>query len=219
MPISWKRIVESQKAYGESDFQRAAMRLVTEQILYQSNMRQRSDHDLVVAYEKEFAEALELLGCKLDVNPNYRYVAATPTQVEASKFTLNQTLLALVLASLYDHHMRSGTLRKGVAEVSIPELEAAFKESTRRDLPMRPQSELFDLLDVAKRWGIARAARSDEAEGAEWYVEILPGVTSLVTQNWIASLKAHAESLIDPLAVPLTAGGDRPADESDKEAI
>lgn len=202
MPVSWKRIAEQQETYSVGDFQRAALRLMTEQILYQANSKQRSDYDLVAAYEDEFAEALDLFGCKLDHNIQERYVAAVPTQPEASKIPLMHTLLSLVLRKLYDHHMNRGSLNAGIAGISIAELETAFKESTGRDLPMKPQTELMNMLDAMKRWGIARPMKADNLGEVTWYVEILPGIQSLINERSLAVLKAHAEVLYEPGSTP-----------------
>jgi len=198
MPVSWKRIAEQQEIYTIGDFQRAALRLVTEQILYQVNPKQRSDYDLVAAYENEYSEALDLFGCKLDHNIQERYVAAVPTQQEVSKIPLMHTLLALVLRKLYDHHMNRGVLNAGIAGVSIAELETAFRESTGRDLPMKPQSELMTMLDAMKRWGIARPMKTENLGEVTWYVEILPGIQSLINERSLAMLKAHTEALFEP---------------------
>lgn len=204
MPISWKRIVDQQETYTVGDFQRAALRLVTEQVLYQANPRQRNDYDLVAAYEEPFAEALDLLGCKLDHNRTARYAAAVPTQPEAGRVSLSATLLALVLRKLYDQHMNRGTLNAGIAGIGIAELETAYKESTGRDLPVKPQSELIGLLDDMKRWGIARAVKGSTDGEVMWHVEILPGIQSLITDRSLAMLKAHAETMYDPAAAATT---------------
>jgi len=198
MPINWKRIADQSDGRSISDFQKAGMRLLTEQILYQANARQRSDYDLIVAYENEFADALELFGCKLDHNIQARYVASVPIQIDTSKISLMQTLLALVLRKLYDHHMNRGTLNAGIAGVSLSELETAFNECTGRQLPMKPQSELIGLLETMKRWGIAKPVKAENLEEVTWYVEILPGIQSLISERSLAMLKAHAEGMFEP---------------------
>ncbi|MEQ8512225.1 DUF4194 domain-containing protein [Algiphilus sp.] len=198
MPKTWNLLVEGQTQYREVDFQRAAMRLFNEQVLYQSNPQQRTDYDLVVRYLREFQEALWLFGCVLDHNEAARYVAAVPKIPEGHKIGLKQSLLALVLAQLYDHHMGRGTLDKGVAGVSMSELAAAYKAATQRDLSLKPQNEIMGLLDDMKRWGIARAAKTEEFGEPTWYVEILPGIQSLINQASLARLKAHAEALFEP---------------------
>lgn len=198
MPTNWKRVAEQQSLYAISDFQRATMRLLVEQILYQSNPRQRIDYDIISTYESDFAEAIDLFGCRLDHNSQERYVAAVPMQPDTSKISLMHTLLALVLRKLYDHHMNRGSLNAGIAGINLSELEIAFNESTGRELPMKPQSELIGLLDAMKRWGIARPIKAENLGDATWYVEILPGIQSLINERSLAMLKAHAEALYEP---------------------
>jgi hypothetical protein len=198
MPTNWKRVAEQKSLYAISDFQRAAMRLVVEQILYQSNPRQRIDYDIISTHESDFAEAIDLFGCRLDHNSQQRYVAAIPMQPDTSKIPLMHTLLALVLRKLYDHHMNRGSLNAGIAGINLSELEIAFNESTGRELPMKPQSELIGLLDAMRRWGIARPVKAENLGDAMWYVEILPGIQSLINERSLAMLKAHAEALYEP---------------------
>ena len=198
MPINWKRIAEQDGAHSVRDFQKAAQRLIIDQVLYQANPKQRADYDLVVAYEGAFAEALDLFGCMLDLNVQERYAAVVPTITEVSKIPLMHTLLALVLRKLYDHHMNSGSLHAGIAGISLPELEAAFQESTGRELPMKPQSELIGVMDAMKRWGIGRLVRTENLGEATWFVEILPGIQSLINERTLAILKSHAELLYEP---------------------
>ncbi|MFB2711975.1 DUF4194 domain-containing protein [Aeromonas veronii] len=198
MPISWKRIAEQSEKHTVRDFQKAAQRLIIDQVLYQANPKQRADYDLVAAHEDAFTEALDLFGCLLDLNVQERYVAAVPTVTEVSKIPLMHTLLALVLRKLYDHHMNRGALQLGIAGVSLPELEAAFQESTGRELPMKPQSELCGIMDVMKRWGIGRLVRTENSGETVWFVEILPGIQSLINERTLAILKSHAELLYEP---------------------
>lgn len=198
MSVNWQRVAERQETFTVKDFQRAALRLVVDQILYQANAKQRIDYDLISAYEKEFSEVLDLLGCKLDHNARERYVAAVPIQPDVSKIPLMHTLLALVLRKLYDHHMNRGSLHTGIAGIDLSELETAFKESTGRDLPMKPQAELMAMLEAMKRWGIARPVKADNMGEVNWYVEILPGIQSLISERSLAMLKAHAEVLYEP---------------------
>lgn len=200
MAVNWKRLADQHPAYTESDFQKSASRLLVDQVLYQSNLKQRNDYDLIIKFEKDFTEALNLFGYQLDLNPRERYIAAVPMFPDISKIPLMHTLLSLVLRKLYDHHMQRGILNAGVAGVSLPELETAFKESTGRSLEMKPQAKFLDLMDAMKRWGIAKAVKDDDLGEVTTYVEILPGIQSLITQRSLAILKAHAEELYEPKA-------------------
>jgi len=198
MTVNWKRVAELQNIYSVSDFQHATMRLLNEQILYQANPKQRMDYDLIAKYENEFSKAMEVVGAYLDHNSLHRYVAAIPTNTETSKIPLKHTLLVLVLRKLYDHHMNRGSLNAGIAGVDLLELETAYKASTGRELPMKPQSELLELLEATKRWGIARAVKDENLNENFWFVEILPGIQSLINEPSLAILKAYAEGMYEP---------------------
>lgn len=198
MPTSWKRIVENQEIYSIKDFQKAASSLIAEQILYQADSKQRAGYDIVSNYEREFVELLDLFGYTLDHNIQERYVAVISIQKVVNKISITHTLLALVLRKLYDHHMKQGVLNSGVAGISLNELEVAFKESTRRELPMKPNSILKGLLTDMKRWGIARFKKSENLEKASYYVEILPGIQSVVNEKSLAIIKAYAETKYEP---------------------
>lgn len=203
MPSNWKRLVEADPATIESDYQRAASRLITEQVLYASNPRQRTDYDLVSANLREFKEALWLFGYELQHDTDYRYVVAIPRVSDGTKVTTAQTLMALTLRQLYELAIQTGTLDRGVAGVNMPELEQAHHEITGRELPMKQVGPVIELLNDMRRWGIARPIRVEEAGEATWYVEILPAVTRLLDQRAAAVLKAYGESQYEPEATPL----------------
>ncbi|MCY7296234.1 DUF4194 domain-containing protein [Alteromonas sp. a30] len=217
MSSRWTKLAESQEIYAVQDFQKAAMRLLNEQVLYQGNSNQRKDFDLIAQYEADFTQALDMFGCRLEINRNEQYVAAIPTIPETSKITLKETLLVLVLRKLYDQHMERGTLHQGIAGVSLIELETAYKTSTNRELPMKPQSELLGLFDVMKRWGVAKAIKQLNGDETDWYIQVLPGIQSIMNENAIASLKAHAEMQYEPGELRITGSMQRDTGEGNDE--
>ncbi|GAA3923819.1 DUF4194 domain-containing protein [Litoribacillus peritrichatus] len=198
MNVSWKRLAELDKYCDESDFQRAALRLMNEQVLYQSNPKQRSAYDLVSRYENEYSKALDLFGCRLDHNTSFQYVACVPRYPEMTKMTLDQTLLVLVLRKIYDHHMQTGTLDKGIASVTIHELEMAYSESTQRELQIKPITRLDNLFQTMRRWGLARMVRNEDSVENPWIIQVLPAIQSLVNEQSLAILKAHAAQQFEP---------------------
>ena len=193
MPLNWTKLAAQDERLLEDDFQRAAMRLMNEQILYESNAPQRTAYRLIVRFLDAFEEAFSLFGCRLDHNEHARYIAAVPVVEDAQRIGIKQTLMILVLAQLYDYHMSRGTLDKGIAGIDMGELATAYKASTGRDLVLKPQTEVMALLEDMKRWGVARATRTEAFGEATWGVEILPGIQSLVTERSLAKLKAHAQ--------------------------
>ena len=51
---NWEKLVGQEDLFTKADFQKASLRLVEEQILYQSNARQKFDYDLISKFETEF---------------------------------------------------------------------------------------------------------------------------------------------------------------------
>lgn len=209
MPSNWKRLVEANPATTESDYQRAASRLITEQVLYAANTRQRTDYELVSGNINDFTAALWLFGYELQHDEDYRYVVAIPRVSDGTKVTTAQTLMALTLRQLYEHAIQTGALDRGVAGATMAELEQAHLEITGRELSMKQVGPVIDLLNDMKRWGIARPIRVDEAGESTWYVEILPAVTRLLDQRAAAVLKAYGELQYEPeVTPPIEAGRD-----------
>jgi hypothetical protein len=210
MPVTWDRLAERTDLYEIADYQRAASRLLHEQVLYHADNRQRRDYELVVSHEKDFSEALLLLGYQLDVNPTERYAAAIPISPQFGYIGVTEAYLALVLRKLYHQYMMAGVLDRGVAGVGLPELEAAFEDATGRKLPLTPRAELELLFATMRRWGIARLRKTDQDDPQPLLVEILPGIQSVLNQRAIAMLKSEAEGQFEP---------ERPAGMRDADAV
>ena len=150
--------------YEPEDFEAAAYRLVSEQVIYHSDRASRASYALIELYERDFSKVLAPLGLSVMVNRQLRYVVALPRHARASTATVAQTLFALVLRGLYEDGARAGDLTED-AEVMVDfiELQEKYRLMTGRDLP--PKGELDTLMRAAKRWGIAR--RLDDDDSAE----------------------------------------------------
>lgn len=150
--------------YMAEDFETAAYRLVSEQVIYHSDRSSRVSYAIVDLYEREFNKVLAPLGVSLIVNRQLRYVVAQPQHARASTATVAQTLFALALRGLYEEGARAGDLSEE-AEVMIDyiELQEKYRLMTGRDLP--PKGELDSLLRAVRRWGIAR--RLDDGDSTE----------------------------------------------------
>ena len=148
--------------YVAEDFETAAYRLVSEQVIYHSDRSSRVSYSIVDLYEREFNKVLAPLGVSLMVNRQLRYVVAQPQHARASTATVAQTLFALVLRGLYEEGARAGDLSEE-AEVMIDyiELQEKYRLMTGRDLP--PKGELDSLLRAVRRWGIARRLDDDDS--------------------------------------------------------
>ncbi len=132
MKRSWTTLSQlSNGLYVPQDFERAAYRLVTEQVLYASDRGSKNAYHLVETWFADFAAALEPLGVRLERNAHYRYVVALPAHGEGAAVTLEQTLLLLVLRHRYDAAMRDGQIEdQGEALVELPELQEAYRNLT-----------------------------------------------------------------------------------------
>lgn len=147
--------------YEAEDFETAAYRLVSEQVLYHSDRNSRTSYGIVEHYEKEFHKVLAPLGIVLHVNRQIRYAVALPEHARQSSATVSQTLFVLVLRGLYEKGARGGDLTEEGSEfmVGFVELQEHYRIMTGRELP--PRAELESLLRQARRWGIARKIDED----------------------------------------------------------
>lgn len=161
MTTSWDTIAaRTGGAHDVEDFESAAYRVITEQVLYYADRPSRVAYSLIERFERDFAEALDSVGVRLTVNRQLRYAVALPKVARSGQATVQQTLLALVLRRIYDESARIGHLNDdGEVAVDLIELEQNYKLATGRDLP--PKGEMDGLVRLLKRWGLVR--RVDEA--------------------------------------------------------
>lgn len=97
----WTDAAEATKnVVTEDDFEAAANRLVTEQVLYAADRGSKVAYGLIRDFEREFKRALEPLGYVVRVNSQLRYAYAIPKHARTSPVTVDQTLLALVLRKI-----------------------------------------------------------------------------------------------------------------------
>lgn len=142
------------------DFEATAYRLVAEQVLYYSDRHSRAAYWMVERFERDFKQALSIIGVNVDVNRRQRYVCAIPRTVKAGSASVSQTVLALVLRSIYDESAQIGQLNDdGEVVCELIELEEKYRLMTKREFPGK--GELDSLLRTMRRWGIAKKA--DEA--------------------------------------------------------
>jgi len=167
------------------EFESAAYRLISEQVLYHGDKHSRVAYWLVERYTKDFERALEPLGIEVVVNTLLRYVYAKPRHAKSGTASVTQTLLALVLRSLYDESARAGQLNdNGEVLCDLVELEEKYRLATGRELP--PKMELDALLRQCKRWGIAKIADEQNLEemdsdaDSQQYVLIRPAIVDVL---------------------------------------
>lgn len=200
---NWEKIVAAQvgNKITEEDLKLAAYRLISEQVLYKNEPSQRQAFNLVADNEGEFAKVLAPFGIQLIVNRTLFFACAKPTIDQTGEATVGQTLMALVLRSVYDVMARDCQLNEnGQAYVDLVDLESIYtKETGGRRFPSL--SELEALLRDFKRWGIARKSDLREKEylsaitqDQPYFIVIQPSIVEILGPNAIHRLKHWMES-------------------------
>lgn len=191
MKRSWAHLSQlSGDLYIPQDFERAAYRLVTEQVLYSSDRMSKNAYHLVETYFNDFAAALEPLGIRLERNAHYRYVVALPTHGEGTAVSLEQTLLILVLRHRYDAAMRQGQIEdQGEVIVELPELQEAYQAMTGR--PMPELGPLRETLRMLRRWAVCRTIDCEPDDPQPFRIVVRPAIVEIVGAQWLQRLDQH----------------------------
>jgi Domain of unknown function (DUF4194) len=190
----WETLADASNGRATAEeFEAAAYRLVTEQVLYYADRHSKTAYALVDQYERNFRQVLTPLGIDVKVNRQLRYAFAQPQQSKAGTATVAETILALVLRAIYDESARQGHMNDdGEVVVDVVELDEKHRMLAQRELPAK--AKLDALLDSLKRWGIARkseelAEASDEDMGAAPYgIVIRPAIVDLLGDTALAKL-------------------------------
>ena len=191
MKRSWNLLSQqSNGLYTVADFERAAYRLVTEQVLYASDRGARSAYHLIEDHFEDFFAALAPLGIRLERNAHYRYLVALPAHADGVPVTLEETLLLLVLRQRYDEAARQGSLEEfGEVVVELPDLQEAYPALTSR--PMPEVGALRALVRSARRWGVARLVDSEPDDPQPFHLRVRPAIVEIVGEAWLQRLDQH----------------------------
>lgn len=191
MKRSWNVLSQlSNGTYAVADFERAAYRLVTEQVLYASDRGTRTAYHLVEDHFDDYVAALAPLGIRLERNAHYRYVVALPAHAEGVPVTLEETLLLLVLRQRYDAAARQGNIEElGEVVVELPELQEAYQALIAR--PMPEVGTLRALARTARRWGVARLVDSEPDDPQPFHLRVRPAIVDIVGETWLQRLDQH----------------------------
>lgn len=212
----WANAVAATKdVVTEDEFEAAANRLITEQVLYAADRGSKVAYGLIRDFEREFKRALEPLGYVVRVNSQLRYACAVPKHVKNSTASVDQTLLALVLRKIFDEETRHGHHdENGEVACDLVTLEVKYKQSTGRELATG--GKLAALLQWMRRWGIARVSDEDGDQpghdGDQPYIVVIrPGISDVLGESALAriALFTNPEAGLD--------GADQPAAETTEE--
>lgn len=191
MKRSWTSLSQASNGlYAVADFERAAYRLVTEQVLYASDRSARTAYHLIEAHLEDFKAALEPLGVLLERNAHYRYVVALPLHAEGTPVTLDETLLLLVLRHQYDQAMRAGQIEDlGEVVVDLPQLQEAFPAFAGRAMP--EVGTLRGLARTLRRWGVCRLVETEGDDPQPFHLLVRPAIVDIVGEQWLQRLDQH----------------------------
>lgn len=211
MKRSWATLSQiSNGAYAVQDFERAAYRLVTEQVIYASDRLSRTTYHLVEDHFDDFAGALAPLGIRLERNAHYRYVIALPMHSEGVQVSLEETLFLLVLRQRYDEAMRQGRIEEqGEVMVELPDLQEAYPALCGR--PMPETGALRALARTLRRWGACRLVESEPDDVQPFHLMVRPAIVEIVGEQWLHRLDQHNRD-------DEADGGDAPVEDDDAAA-
>lgn len=190
----WTDAAEATKnVVTEDEFEAAANRLVTEQVLYAADRGSKIAYGLIRDFEREFKRALEPLGYIVRVNTQLRYACAIPKHARVSPVTVDQTLLALVLRKIFDEETRSGHHdENGEVVCDLVTLEVKYKQTTGgRELATG--GKLLALMQWMRRWGLARISDEDNNQYGQdadqpYVVVIRPGIAEVLGEAALARI-------------------------------
>lgn len=151
----WNKYAENSGIFTPEEFEQAAYRLITEQVIYESDHGNKNCFRLIESFERPLGGVLEPLGVKLEINRRHRYAVALPIHSRQGSVSPKLTILALVLLKLY--HLgaqRGGFTDTAEIECDLPQLQQIFLDVTGQELPNK--TDLDDALRTFRRWGIAR---------------------------------------------------------------
>ena len=208
MKRSWATLSQlSNGVHTVQDFERAAFRLVTEQVLYASDRFSRTAYHLVEDHFDDFAGAVAPLGIRLERNALYRYVIALPQHAEGMQVTLEETLLVLVLRHRYDEAVRQGQLEEqGEVIVELPDLQEAYPALAGR--PMPEVGTLRNLAKTLKRWGVGRLEDGDPDDTQPFRLVVRPAIVEIIGEQWLHRLDQHNRADDDGTEVDQILSGD-----------
>lgn len=191
MKRSWNTLSQqSNGVYAVQDFERAAYRLVVEQVLYASDRNTRLAYHLVENHFDDFIAALAPLGIRLERNAHHRYIVALPVHGEGVPVSLAETLLLLVLRQRYDEAMRQGLVEdEGVVTVELPELQEAYQALVGRTMP--DIGSLRELARTLRRWGVGRLVESEGDDPQPFHLQVRPAIVDIVGEHWLQRLDQH----------------------------
>jgi Domain of unknown function (DUF4194) len=199
----WTNAVEATgHVTTDDDFEAAAHRLITEQVLYAADRGSKVAYGLIRDFEREFKRALEPLGYTVKVNNQLRYACAIPKHTKTSPISIEQTLLALVLRKIFDEETRQGHHdENGEVLCDLVTLEVKYRQLTGgRELASGGKFE--SLIQWMRRWGIARIDEANSPHHVHdvdqpYVVIIRPGIAEVLGEAALARIAQFSNPIAE----------------------
>lgn len=193
----WDKPLNRDTLYEEQDYQQAAYRLITHQILSASDRATRKDYGIVSRNISEFEQAVHPFGIELMHDTHYQYIVARPRHVlSQQRASKEETLLLLVLAGIHHRVRFEGREEKnGETFVDLTDLQEHYEKETGREFP--GPADFRALLAKFKRWGIAADEKNEEASGHRFRVRIHPAIGDLLRKEYLSYLESFRKETMD----------------------
>lgn len=210
MSSRWDARAAQSIVYSVDDFRYAAYQLLCSQVLYESVAGHATSYRIVKSNLSAFQDYFEDMGVEVGLVEEHQYCFARPRLARGRSYTVQETLMALVLRKLYHEQATTGVLDHGCAVVSLEQLKAAYTGATGRPWIDRA-GELKALFRLMQRYGIARLQEEAGAEAGQqpYVVVIMPGIERLLDEAELARIAAFNA------ATPATADTDTAAQGTD----
>ena len=188
MSLHWERVAaQSNGLYESEDYQKAAYRLMMEQVIYAGDRGGRVPYELITRHMGAFREVLGQFGVGIIHNTHHGYVVAIPQHDFGGKMRLDETRLALILRRVYDDRINAADIVDGEAFIEMEELERLYKELLGRSLP--DTGDLRAMVRSLQRNGMAREIKADDEQ--PFQIVIRPAITDILGESALLQLAAY----------------------------
>lgn len=190
--MSWKHCAaQSNGLYVEGDFEKAAYRLVTEQVIYARDRGSRTTYAILTRWLDAFSNVLGQIGLTVHHDAYHSYVVAIPRQETAIKMRRSVACFALVLRKLYDEREQAADIENGEAVVEIPEVDVVYREMLHQPPPGEwGVGELRATVEELKRYGIAGFVDSESEQ--PFAIIVRAAICQILGEQTLLQLAAYA---------------------------
>lgn len=173
----------------ETHMLEATQALLAYQFLRRAYGKHRKYFELVVRFERYFADLMEATNHRLVVNEDKGYVGAVPLGY-VNRMRLDEVLLLLALRAMYDQEMQRFQVDDNAeAQIPLEDFEMRYFKFTQRALP-KNQTSFDELMRMFSRLGIAEQVVEDDAKA----IRIFPTVNELLDGDALSGIEDYLQA-------------------------